>query len=231
MLDFLLRLKHWQLFLLIGLPTIASQFIGSALQPAMQEWQREVALSDGAFTMMSWSEIMEEYGTYIWLFGIIFLVSFVVQYGWYYAVLERLGDRVPQGTPLNRTAARIAFWAMVITSIVFSYFIFSFVTEMLGIVGSAAEPDEQFFSNFLAMFGVIFGGGLLLLVAFVYIMYHIGKILKSIELGRPARGSEAVGYAFLSYLLIIGCWILQPKINRFLTTGAMEKPEDAAQVW
>lgn len=51
------------------------------------------------------------------------------------------------------------------------------------------------------------------LICLIYANYFIAKSLRSIELGRQANFAEYMGYLFLLWFIVIGIFIIQPKLN------------------
>jgi hypothetical protein len=60
----------------------------------------------------------------------------------------------------------------------------------------------------------------------LYLDYWLSKLLRSVELGREAVGSEFTGDFFAFLFLPIGVWWLQPRINRtFDQEGSVYDPD------
>lgn len=233
MTDFFLKAKHWMLFIPIALPTLLSYFGQAVFSTEMQQWTNEMQSSGGEMDFTP--PDLSDYSSYVYGYLLLLLVSGIVQLGWQWTMGNDLQDRVPEGTKLNQSAFQVtlAVSGLFLLLTCFAFFWgFDFVASNLSDWVDNPPGDEEgkaLAFGFLKWFGLFMAFGLIAFGCQIYNVIHVGKTLKSIELGRPARGGEFAGYAILSYLLIIGVWILQPKVNRLEATGEMEAPQEG--VW
>lgn len=233
MTDFFLKAKHWMLFIPIALPTILSYGAQAVYGAELQQWSAEMQTSGGDFNFTP--PDLYDYSAYVYGYLLLLLVSGITQLGWQWTMGNDLQDRVPEGTKLNQSAFQVtlAVSGLFLLMTCFAFYQgFDFVASNLsGWIDNPPEEEEgmELAMTFLKWFGLYMVFGMIAFGCQIYNVIHVGKTLKSIELGRPAKGGEFAGYAILSYLLIIGVWILQPKVNRLVETGQMEVPREG--VW
>jgi magnesium-transporting ATPase (P-type) len=227
MFDFFHRAKHWLLFIPISLATLYQYGVQIAYQGEIASWQ--VEMQDPDVDIEALMPDLADFSSYFYLFLLFFVVSYGTHFLWYWAVGKGLERHLPEGTALKPQRFRIA---MIVNAVMLLVGLYVFMgvwdtfVELFSALGAEEEPGDDFFKEFLTSIGSMFVLFFFWLLAMIYGCYYVGKTLKSIELGRPARGGEVVGYALLSYLLIIGIWMLQPKINRLVSTGSMSSADD-----
>ncbi|WP_020569710.1 hypothetical protein [Neolewinella persica] len=234
MSDFFLRSKHWLLFIPIALPTILSYVFQGIYGAELQEWSAEMQVNgpDMDFTPPN----LHDYSVYLYGYILVMLLSGLTQLGWLWTMGNDLHDRVADGFNLKPKTFQItiAISGLFLLLTAFSlHQTFNWIADSLpGWVENGGPDDEDPMALIKTAFTYFAGFMLFGLITFgcqIYNVIYVGKTLKSIELGRPAKGGEFAGYAILSYLLIIGIWIMQPKVNRLIETGQMEEPREG--VW
>jgi hypothetical protein len=234
MSDFFLRSKHWLLFIPIALPTILSYVFQGIYGSELQEWSAEMQVNgpDMDFTPPN----LHDYSTYLYGYILIMLIGGLTQLGWLWTMGNDLHDRVTEGFNLKPKTFQvtIAISGLFLLVMAFSLHLgFNWVADSLPGWVENGPPDGEggmeFMKTLFTYLAAFMVFGLVTFGCQVYNVIYVGKTLKSIELGRPAKGGEFAGYALLSYLLIIGIWILQPKVNRLMETGQMEEPQEG--VW
>ncbi len=234
MSDFFLRSKHWMLFIPIALPTLVSYIFQGMYMDQIQQFSNEMQTSGGEVDF-SFPDLTQ-YSIYLYGYILLMLVGGLTQIGWLWTIGNDLNDRVPAGFNLKLSTFKktIAVSTIFLVGICIALYLgFSYLAENLpGWTENGPPNDENgrtFFIGFLKIFGIAFIGGIIAFGCQVYNVVFVGKTLRSIELNKPAQGGDIAGYALLSYFLIIGIWLLQPKVNRYLETGQMEKPREG--VW
>ncbi|MBC6993511.1 hypothetical protein QWY85_16210 [Neolewinella lacunae] len=237
MIEFFHRARHWMLFIPLLFPTLLQIYLQSAYFQAISRFQVEMQTNPGNV-----DAVIPDLHAYAGQFNIYLLVmavSFAVMLVWYFAVGGGLQHYLPEGTGLKPQRMRLALLALGILMLVFLgtlHQVYHWAADTFSgfdLEGQEEPPGfdgENFLTTFMTWFGATMLFFLLYALAYIYCAYYAGKTLKSIELGRPARGSEVAGYAVLSAFLVIGVWILQPKINRLVETGTMANPGDNS-VW
>lgn len=58
--------------------------------------------------------------------------------------------------------------------------------------------------------------GVLSVLCIIYGLAFIGRLIKSIELGRPLSIKEHIAESLLMLFPPIGIWIIQPKLNKII---------------
>ncbi|OAV46156.1 hypothetical protein [Lewinella sp. 4G2] len=227
-MEAVLRAKNYVIGGLLLLPTLYGYFVSAKVNNAVLSLQEED------------SEVIQDFFTdfsaatpYLIGFAALTLLGMIVYYVWAWSVANRFSTELPLGTNLKLSSVRSSLIGQFIATITLyggvGYFLMSFIGTIAGLE-EGGSPSEEYIKNLLYLLPVLVIGGLIAFAAQVYTAYWIGKALKSVELGRPAKGGEVAGYAILTYLLVIGAWILQPKINSFVETGEME-PGGSDNVW
>lgn len=209
-----LRARHWQIFIAIAAGPLLAQFLpvfisDNYIAPATNY----DPTGDVTVPLPDFPGFLVEYGWVIALFGFLLLLSALVTWLWVWSVGTGLHHRLPAGTRgLNLRTFKIVMIVPWLLSILGGFITYRFVATALA--DGFGDPDPSAIISFVLG---IFGIGLIFLAAAVYTWYFIGKTIRSVELGQPARGSQYVGYSLLVYVLIIGIFILQPTINRIVS--------------
>jgi len=68
----------------------------------------------------------------------------------------------------------------------------------------------------LGAFAVIIPLHLFSMFCIFYCLYFVAKTIKTVELQREVTFSDFIGEFFLVWFHLIGVWILQPRINKFV---------------
>lgn len=202
MIERYLRAKHWQVFILtFALPfvvhiVVTLSFV-TQIQPLDPLQPREAP----------------DFPLNIFIvFGIVMLFYIVFLFGWYWSVAIGLKDRLPKELELKYQRFKIFFYS----PLIYFCFIGFFMSYFFSFAQSNTEPD----------FGILVPMILLLVLLHIYsmfcmifIMYFTAKTIKSVELQREAHFSDYILYFFLIWFFPVGVWILQPKINEFVSGG------------
>ena len=194
MVNFFLRARHWQVFLLIlGLPLLAEFiFFGLIFSEGSDLSQPSAAFNafDRAMRFIPW----------------LILISMGGILSWFWSIGHGLQEKIPA-----ELRPKTSFLAI---SIAFPllYFFLLFQVFMPDMFSSA---DPQFFlvdnpgwlaliipMHFFAMFCMF------------YNMYFAAKTLKLAERQAPVRTGDYIGDFFLLWFFIIGIWFIQPRVNR-----------------
>lgn len=234
MSHFFLRSKHYLLFIPLFLTTLSTWIAQGVYGQRFQEWSQE--MQDGGDFDFSGFELAD-YNGYFYAFIAMTLLALVTQVGWYRAVGQDLKRYLPDHTNLNDKAFNITLVLQVATSLLMvgiMWYGWNWLAANLPtwIENDGVSPEEgqELLVSALKKVGLFVAIALAGFAAQIYNCYFVGKTLKTIEEGRPAKGGEIVGYVILSYLLVIGIWIMQPKVNRLVETGSMAKAGDDG-VW
>ena len=162
-MKFILRLKHWQLFLLtIGLPILANIFGVSG------HGQTDIII--GSMT-----------------------VSGV--FGWIWSIANELHTKLPDGKRFMLWIFRISFF-IALTILIWVFW----VTE------NNTMTDNEL-SIILLCVPIYLG-------LMIFVVLFTAKTLKTVELGRPTNINEYGVEAFLIWMIPIGVWFIQPRLNQ-----------------
>lgn len=239
MKDFLLRARHFLIFIPLIIPTLISFYFQYLYFGWISSFQQQALRGDGDpadLLSFDFSAAEGPFLIYLALFGL----AMATQVGWWYSVSTGLREYLPTGTNLKPKRFRIAFVVAIVyivTVLAGQYFAFGWVEDFLPTfleaASSGTEPDfgdpSVFISRFLMVWAIVMVLGLAGIASMIYLAYYSGKTLKCVEEQKPLRGSSVAGYSVLSYFLVIGVWILQPKIHRLLETGTMKDPKE--DIW
>lgn len=162
---FILRLKHWQLFLLtIGLPILANIFGVSG-----QGQTGTIDIIIGSVT-----------------------VSGV--FGWIWSIANELHKKLPDGERFKLWIFRISFF------VALTILIWVFWTTEKNTMTDNELP--------IILLCVPIYLGLM-----IFVVLFAAKTLKTVELGRPTNINEYGAEAFLIWMIPIGVWFIQPRLN------------------
>lgn len=227
MSHFFLRSKHYILFIPLLLPTLISWIAQSFYGQQLQTFSEEV----GAGADVSFDNfVLADYNGYFYGYLALILLAMLTQVGWYRSVGQKLKQYLPDHTDLNDKTFNITLVVQVISTLAMvGFLVFGWnwlgenIPSWIETDGLTPEAGQDLVFSVLKTAGLIL---LIVLIGFaaqVYNCYFAGKTLKTIEEGRPVKGGEVVGYVILSYFLVIGVWIMQPKVNRLVETGNTAK--------
>ena len=107
---------------------------------------------------------------------------------WIYSVCTFINEKFSSHLTIPIIRLKICLFYNFIYSIFFSFFII---------------PEE-----YLGFFHII------AIVSNIYCLYFLAKLLVMVEKKSKVNFNDYIGTFFAAYILIIGIWILQPRINR-----------------
>ena len=181
----LLKLKHWQLFLLtFGIPFILQFVFAAAL-----------AVTDNAKVVFS-------------IIPIITLVSFVAFFGWLYALATNLQRLLPDFLKMNIKRFKIFLFVPTIYISVLCILIFFMFNHTL-------KPNAPInIKLILTIFSLIIPIHLFSIFCILYSLYFTAKALKTLECQCSVSFGDFVGEFFLLWFYPVGIWIIQPRVNK-----------------
>lgn len=193
MINFFLRAKHWQLFLLMfALPMVFNMiFIGSTISKAVvNDDPKEL------FLIFNW-------------FPLILIIGMFGIFGWVISVGIGLHKYVPKSAGMKLNTFKI-FMGITVCYLLFLFiWMSSLFTEMTIHAANDTQPDL----SSLKWLAIIVPLHFFSIFAMIYAVWFNAKSFKSIELGKEAYSSDYIGHCVLFWLSFIGIWIIQPKIN------------------
>ena len=232
MTRFFLTAKAWQLFLIIILPTLLSFYFQYLYLGWINELQEYAEVGGNNLELFDFD--FEAFRTTFYGVVLLYIASYAANYGWYRAVSLGLEQHVPPEVPRKEKRFRLA-WGVAIAGLLISLlstiFLYEWAAERAPAFFAAVRNDDMdslgspddFLPAFFLIWGVFMLVGIALMIASIYTVYYTGKTIKVIEVQKDVRGSAVAGYAILAYFLVIGIWVLQPKVNRLVSTGTMSE--------
>lgn len=196
-----LKAKHWQLFLLtFGLPMIFQYFMIGAM-----------------FTHISTATHPDPsiIFNYMKFFPLIMIVFTGILFCWLWSVAIGLQKVVPADVKMKVTKFKIFFFFQIVYLICFLLFL---GISINGILTGETSPDG---GRIGAIFGIILPLHFFSMFCIFYCLYFVAKTFKTVELQREVKFEEFAGEFFMIWFYPIGCWIIQPRINKLIN----ERPE------
>ena len=190
LMKFLLRAKHWQLFIILfGIPFLAQfVFIGSVISHIE---------SEGSFT------------TFPIVFPIVMVVWTGIFFGWLYVTGINLYKKLPSTVTMSLKLFKIFIAIPVIYILFICVFVFGFFDSS---VLNGATPGAGIFLFIVPIH-------LFSMFCIFYCLYFVSKCLKAVEWQRPVTFSDYAGEFFLIWFFFIGVWLIQPRINKLFNEG------------
>lgn len=198
MIQFFLRLKHWQLFIvMLGLPIIYQlyfifEIFGSRTQPM------EVVGEEGVTQVLN-----ERYFHFDFLPYVLILFSLVF-FGWFWSIAIGLQKNIPDEIEMKVKRFKALFIIPLVYTIVFMMFIGGLFSGMF----------TYGFSNSTWFLVIILPLHLFSMFCIFHTIYFVAKTIRTAELQRVVTFGDFAGEFFLLWFYIIGIWIIQPKVNR-----------------
>ncbi|APA63065.1 hypothetical protein [Maribacter sp. 1_2014MBL_MicDiv] len=198
MIQFFLRLKQWQLFIvMLGLPIIYQLFFifeifGSRIQPM------EVVGEEGVTQVLN-----ERYFHFDFLPYVLILFSLVF-FGWFWSIAIGLQKNIPVEIEMKVKRFKAFFIIPLVYTIVFMMFIGGLFSGMF----------TYGFSNSTWFLVIILPLHLFSMFCIFHTIYFVAKTIRTAELQRVVTFGDFAGEFFLLWFYIIGIWIIQPKVNR-----------------
>jgi len=199
-MQFFLRLKHWQLFIInFGIPVVLEMiFVSDVIMSVARSNNSNPAVIANFF----------------WIFPIIMLIAMGSLFGWIWAVGTGLQKLIPEHLRLKI----ITFKIFLIIPVIYILFLMTGVFYMFGNFAGGTQPPAQFFM----IFALIIPVHLFSMFCIFYCLYFAARTIKTAELQRPVTVSDYIGEFFLIWFFFIGVWILQPRINKLITGQNMQ---------
>ncbi|KSA12091.1 hypothetical protein [Maribacter dokdonensis] len=198
MIQFFLRLKHWQLFIvMLGLPIIYQlyfifEIFGSRTHPM------ELVGEEGVTQVLN-----ERYFHFDFLPYVLTLFSLVF-FGWFWSIAIGLQKNIPVDIEMKVKRFKAFFIIPLVYTIVFMMFIGGLFSGMF----------TYGFSNSTWFLVIILPLHLFSMFCIFHTIYFVAKTIRTAELQRVVTFGDFAGEFFLLWFYIIGIWIIQPKVNR-----------------
>jgi len=203
MINWFLRAKHWQLFVLtFGVMIVAYITMMYSVFSAVTSSAAERRQPDPL--------IMFRYMKFLLFLG-VFVMS--VTTGWYWSVGTGLREKLPSGVTMKTTLFKAFLIFPLIYTTVFIFLMSMLLKQVFEATAGNGSPDTIALSM-MSFFPIILPFHFFSVFCFFYNMYFVAKTIKAVELQRSVTFSDFIGEFFLVWFYPIGVWILQPKINR-----------------
>jgi hypothetical protein len=190
MINFLLKAKHWQVFiLLLGIPLIFQCYnflnIFSDINAGPD--------SNNINYLNSLS-----------LFPIVMILTMGSLFAWFWSLAIGLNKKIPDEFKLITNKFKFFFFFPLIYLIILMLFI---AGKFNGIQISGINIGNWVIViilplHLVSMFGMF------------HTLYYVAKTIKTVELKRKVAFGDFVLEFFLLWFYFIGIWIIQPKVNR-----------------
>ncbi len=200
-MNFMTRLKHWQVFLLVyGIPIIAYIYFLRRMISAMDA--------------MEYTEPFREMQALVWV-----MMPFLLFYMfWFLATGLALHRRLPPQVNMNRNRFVLITLISTLLNLVAIFLMTRWFLRFPEWVETAQDP-AVFPVELLRIMIPVMVMQLIAMAGFVYMFIFIGKALKSVETKTEAHGDSYIGEFFLLWFWPIGIWLLQPRINRIFAAN------------
>lgn len=228
MTDLFLKMKHWQVFILtFAIPMIITfimmgsmmsfminEMVANNYDPANPDPLQSLALT---FDMLD----------HVKYYYLIILAFSMIFYVWIWSVATGLQKRLPENATMNFKLFKIAFFSLLIFSLLIvgaMIYAFSFAKEIFvnGINDSNNVTTLGSIVPFLGLISIVY---ILVLAAMFYIFYFTAKTIKMAEYQHDVKLSDYIAEIFMVWLLPIGIWFIQPKVNK-IVSGEMKVEEE-----
>jgi len=194
-MDIFLRLKHWQLFILLMIAPFFVQLVGMTV----------LVTSHGSAMIFA-------------AFMLIMFLFVGIFFGWLYVLGVNLNKKLPGMVKMNLTKFKWFLFTLVVYMVIiwvfmsvhFEYMLDSGETNSVDLTGGFAVILPLHFFSMFCIF---------------YCLFFIAKSLKAVERQRPVTFSDYAGEFFLIWFFPIGVWIIQPRINKIFEDTLPEKEQ------
>lgn len=190
MLEKLLHLKHWQLFLLLLGPVVAAQ------------------ITMGVFFSMS--KTGDDLRAMFYIFPVFILIMMSVYFGWQYAIIFNLKEKMPHEAHLPYGRIKTFFYIPII-----------YIAITIFLMISVAAKGHFFFEIAPGTMALIAPFHLLAMFGIFHTMYFAGKTIKCVETQRNQSFGDFAGEFFLIWFNVIGIWFLQPRLNNIISNDTV----------
>ncbi|MEM7571238.1 MAG: hypothetical protein AAF433_00005 [Bacteroidota bacterium] len=198
MINFFLRAKHWQVFLLILSLPILAQFLFFGLF-----FNDLNNLSDPAGAARA-------FDSYLRFIPWLILLSMGGLLAWFWSIGQGLQAQIPEDL-----RPKTSFFAI---SIAFPLLYFFLFFQVLMPDLFLMSPDSFPLENFRWL-GLIIPLHFFAMFCMFYNMYFAARSIKLAELQRPVQAGDYLGDFFLFWFFVIGIWFIQPRVNQLAEEG------------
>lgn len=203
MANFFLKMKHWQLFLLLfSLPFLFMIYVYAQMFSIMSDAFQGGNEPDPTAFMSEYLQLFTSVFPICIGMGILFLL-------YVFILLRALNNAKPIALRKSMTFPTICLVFPVIYLTIMSIIAMSILPNF-----SNVEYMENMAEKIFPAIAIIFPCHIFCFFATLYLFYQLGSSLKCVELQRKPRGDEFIGEIILFWMFPIGVWFLQPRINK-----------------
>jgi len=195
-MNLFLRAKHWQIFLVtFGIPFLVEAiFLTAIFSSLINDRNADPTIVFGFFRF----------------FPVIMLLFMAGSFGWFWSVAIGLQKMIRATIKMKTTMFKAFFFIPLI-----------YITGVMTAVGFFFNSNTLQATNeppfwLFGAFAVIIPLHLFSMFCIFYCLYFVAKTIKTVELQREVTFSDFIGEFFLVWFHLIGVWILQPRINKFM---------------
>jgi hypothetical protein len=198
MLSFLLKVKHWQLFLLtFGLPAVVVVVL-----------MTDIYSGDGGeypdpFVLMATFSSMP----------LLMIVLLIAIFGWQWAVVVGLQRRIPPEAKFSLVRFKVLFFVPIVYIMFFATLVGMIMIGIFTEIAGMDLPDAASITGVTGLILVMLFFHFFSIFCIFHSIYFAAKTLKTVELQRSVSFSEFAEEFFLIWFYPVGIWVLQPKIN------------------
>jgi hypothetical protein len=201
-----LSAKHWQLFvLMIGPPIIFQFFVVTNMIASFGQDQAP----DPLFIFK-----------YFKFFPFIMIPSVGTLFGWIWSVVIGLQDKVPAAAKFKTGRFKVFFFIPLVYITLLSFGMTKIFSNGFPMTNN---PGDLVWIGGLMM--IIFPLHLFSMFCIFHSIYYAAKTFKTVELQKATSFSDFAGEFFMLWFYFIGVWIVQPKVNKMVTTEIQNNPE------
>lgn len=194
-----LRMKHWQLFLLLfGIPFIF-QVIG--------------ALSLSYF---------KNPALLFMVFPLILFLYMIAFFTWFYTLGTNLNRKLPDTVQMSLKRFKIFLSIPFLYFLLICIFLFCLFRSLAEMAASGASDPSAFsaIQPHWMIFVLVIPLHFFSIFCILYSLYFIAKSLKVAEGQRAVTFNDFAGEFFLIWFFPVGVWFIQPRINRLFSDDA-----------
>ncbi|MEI6310940.1 MAG: hypothetical protein WCP57_01645 [Bacteroidota bacterium] len=209
MISFILKAKHWQIFLLsFGILFILEIFFMAFMFSQI----------------MSHHEMNPEIPLYFIFIAmpLFSLVTISTLFAWFWSVVIGLQSKIPSEFQMPITRIKI----FIILPFTYIFIIMMLVIFLMNILMSSPNANADIDHWILKSMFIIIPMHLISMASMLHTLYYVAKTIKTVELQRKVSFSDFAGEFFLVWFFPIGIWILQPRINRWAAEIETIKTEE-----
>jgi len=132
--------------------------------------------------------------------------------GWFWSVGAHLHPKLPPDVRMN---LKMFKWFLIIPMVyilLVVFFLFGFIRQFTDFENM--NPEDMPDMSGLAYLFLIIPVHLFSIFCLFYCIYFVAKLLKCVELQKEVSLSDFIGEFVLVWILPIGVWFIQPRINQ-----------------